>query len=266
MYQTHYHRPSTVQEAVSLIQQSNDGKFVSGGQTLVPAMKLRFASPSDLVDLRHINELRGIETDADKIVIGATTTHAEVADSNPLKARCPSISQLAGMIGDAHVRHMGTIGGSLANNDPSADYPAAIMALDAVIITDQRRIQADDFFIGIFETALQDDEIITAIEFNVPVKSGYAKFPVPASRYAMAGVFIVTDSDNTSRVAITGANIDGVVRHTGMEKALEANWSEAAIDACTVDEKTMMSDMHANARYRAHLVKVMAKRALAAAS
>ena len=266
MYQTHYHRPSTVQEAVSQLKQSDDGKFVSGGQTLVPAMKLRLASPSDLIDLRHIEELRGIEVDADKILIGATTTHAEVADSTQLKAKCSGICELAGLIGDAHVRHMGTIGGALANNDPSADYPAAIMALDAVIITDQRRIQAEHFFIGLFETALHDEEIITAIEFNVPVRSGYAKFPVPASRYAMVGVFIVTDNNNNSRVAVTGANIDGVMRHTGMEKALDVNWSEDAIDTCTVDEDTMMSDMHADARYRAHLVKVMAKRALAAAS
>lgn len=266
MYETKYHRASGVDEAVKLMSGADDGKFVSGGQTLIPTMKQRLAAPSDLIDLRHIGAMKGITIDNNQVTIGAATTHAEVAASKELRKACPGICDLAGMIGDPHVRNMGTIGGSIANNDPAADYPAAMMALNAQIMTTKRTIDTDDFFTGMFETALEDDEIITAVTFPAPAKGAYAKFPNPASRYAMAGVFAAKLKNGMARVGVTGAGSDGVYRHEAMETALSADWSVDAIAGCEVDEGDMLSDIHGNAAYRANLVKVMAKRAVAAAS
>jgi aerobic carbon-monoxide dehydrogenase medium subunit len=265
MYATNYHRASSIADAVTLQSSSDEAKYVSGGMTLIPTMKQRLAAPSDLVDLRHIAELKGISVNGSRVRIGAGTTHAEVAGSAELKAVCPAICHLASLIGDPHVRHMGTIGGSIANNDPAADYPSAMLALGATIVTNTRDIPADDFFTGLFETALEEGEIVVAVTFDAPVKAGYAKFPNPASRYAMTGVFVAKTGDGGVRVAVTGAGSDGVFRHAGLEQALSANWSADATSGVTVDASNLLSDIHGSAEYRANLVKVMAKRAVAAA-
>ena len=264
MYQTNYHRASTVDEAVSMLAGTAEGKYVSGGMTLIATMKQRLAAPSDLVDLRHIAAMKGITVQGRTVGIGAAVTHAEVASSAEIGAVCPALCELAGLIGDPHVRHMGTIGGSIANDDPAADYPAAMLALNALIITNKREIAADDFFTGLFETALDDGELITAITFEAPEKAGYAKFPNPASRYALTGVFVAKGSGGV-RVGVTGAGSNGVFRQHAMEQALSANWSPGAIAGVNVDSTGLMSDLHASAEYRANLVKVMAKRAVAAA-
>jgi len=266
MYQTTYHRASSVSDAVRLVQGASDGKFLSGGMTLIPAMKQRLAAPSDVVDLRHIPELRGIQVSGSNVSIGAATTHAEVAGSAELKAACPAICELAAHIGDPHVRHMGTIGGSVANNDPAADYPAALLALNATIVTSKREIGADSFFTGLFSTALEDDEIITAIRFTVPALAGYAKFPNPASRYAMTGVFVAKGGDGGVRVAVTGAGDNGVFRASEIEAALAGSFDAAALEGISIPSDNLMSDIHASAEYRAHLVVVMARRAVAKAN
>lgn len=262
MYQTNYHRASSVDEAVKMISGKSEGKYVSGGMTLIATMKQRLAAPSDLVDVRRVAAMTGIKIDGRKVTIGAATPHADVAASSSLRAVCPAICNLAGMIGDPHVRHMGTIGGSVANNDPAADYPSAMLALNARIITNKREIGAEDFFTGLFETALEEGELITAISFDAPEKAGYAKFPNPASRYAMTGVFVAKAGSGV-RVAVTGAGSNGVFRERGIEAALGGNWSPSAIAAVNVDASGLMSDLHASAEYRANLVKVMAKRAVA---
>jgi len=266
MYNTSYHRASSVSDAAAHHAASDEAKYLAGGMTLIATMKQRLASPSDLVDLRHIADIKGISVNGSKVRIGAGTTHFEVATSAALKAVCPGLCALAGTIGDPHVRHMGTIGGSVANDDPAADYPAAILALNANVITDKRTIAADDFFQGLFETALEDGEIITAFEFDAPQKAGYSKFANPASRFAMAGVFVAKFADGAVRVAVTGAGSDGVFRHQGMEQALAANWSPDAVASQQVDPSDMLSDIHGSSDYRANLVKVMAKRAVAAAA
>jgi carbon-monoxide dehydrogenase medium subunit len=226
-------------------------------------MKQHLAAPSDLVDLRGAG-LSGITVSGSTVTIGATTTHAEVAGNAALQAACPGLAKLAGGIGDPAVRHMGTIGGSIANNDPAADYPAGLLGLGATIVTNTREIAADDFFTGMFSTALEDGEIITAVRFEAPAACAYAKFPNPASRYAMTGVFVARTA-NGVRVAVTGAGSDGVFRHAGMEAALAADFSPAALDAVAVSEDGLLSDIHGSAAYRANLVRVMAKRAVAAA-
>ncbi|MDK1377126.1 MULTISPECIES: xanthine dehydrogenase family protein subunit M [unclassified Sinorhizobium] len=265
MYETNYHRPASVQEAVKLIGGAAEGKYLAGGMTLIATMKQRLAAPSDLVDLRHIAEMKGITVNGRSVRIGAATTHREVASSAELGAVCPAICALASHIGDPHVRNMGTIGGSIANNDPAADYPAAMLALDATIVTNSREIAAADFFTGLFETALDDGEIITAITFDAPAKAAYQKFPNPASRYAMAGVFVVRRDNGDVRVAVTGAGSSGVFRHQGMEAALAGNWSPDAVGNVSVDASDLLADLHASAAYRANLIKVMTKRAVAAA-
>ncbi|THK35132.1 xanthine dehydrogenase family protein subunit M [Ensifer sp. MPMI2T] len=265
MYQTNYHRPSSVQEAAKLMSGATEGKYLAGGMTLIATMKQRLAAASDLVDLRHIAEMKGITVNGRSVRIGAATTHHEVASSAELGAVCPAICALASHIGDPHVRHMGTIGGSIANNDPAADYPAAMLALDAKIITNSREIAAADFFTGLFETALDDGEIITAITFDAPAKVAYQKFPNPASRYAMAGVFVARRDNGDVRVAVTGAGSNGVFRHQGMEAALAGNWSPDAVGNVSVDASDLLTDLHASAAYRANLIKVMTKRAVAAA-
>ena len=265
MYNTTYHRASSVAEAASLFGTGDDAKYLAGGMTLIATMKQRLASPSDLVDLRHIADLKGVSVNGSTVRIGAGTTHFDVATSADLRRACRAISDLAGMIGDPHVRHMGTMGGSVANNDPAADYPSAVLALNATVHTNKRSIAADDFFRGLFETALEDGEIVIAFEFEAPAKAGYAKFPNPASRYAMTGVFVAKSTAGDVRVAVTGAGSDGVFRHSGMEAALVANWSPDAVASQSVDASHMMSDIHGSSEYRANLVKVMAKRAVAAA-
>jgi len=269
MYQTTYHRASSVADAVKLMKKAEDGKYVSGGMTLIPAMKQRLAAPSDLVDLRHVPELKGIKVSGRNVTIGGGVTHAEVATSEKLKAVCPALCHLAAHIGDPHVRHMGTIGGSIANNDPSADYPAAMLALDATILTDKREIPAEKFFKGLFETSLKDGEIVMAVTFTAPAKAGYAKFPNPASRYAMTGVFVAKTRANGKgdvRVAVTGAGDNGVFRAKQIEAALAQKFDASALEGVTVPAKNMMSDIHASAEYRANLVAVMARRAVEAAA
>jgi len=264
MYQTNYHRASSVAEAVKLIGEAEDGKLLSGGMTLIPAMKTRLAAPSDLIDLRRIPELKGITVSGRSVTIGAATPHVEVATSAALKQVCPAIVYLASHIGDPHVRHMGTIGGSISNNDPAADYPAAMLALGATIVTSKRELAAEDFFTGLFETALESDEIVTAVKFDGPDQCGYAKFPNPASRYAMTGVFVAKRGDEV-RVAVTGAGDNGVFRSQEIEAALTENFDPSALEGLTVPADDLMSDIHASAEYRANLIVVMAKRAVAAA-
>lgn len=262
MYETTYHRADSLADAASKI--GDEGKYLAGGQTLLPTMKQRLAAPSDLIDLSKIEDMKGITVDGKSVKIGAMTTHAEVAAHDGLRAVCHGITDMGGWIGDPHVRHRGTIGGSIANNDPAADYPSAMMALGATIHTDKREIAADDFFTGMFETALEEGEIVTAVSFTAPEKCAYEKFRNPASRYAMAGVFVAHHGDAV-RVGVTGASSGGVYRAADMEAALTADFSADALDGCTVDEGDMLSDIHGSAEYRAHLVKVMAKRAVAAA-
>ena len=263
MYAVNYHRASSVAEAAKLLK-NGDAKALSGGMTLIPAMKVRLAAPSDLVDISRLKELKGIKVSGKKVTIGAATTHAEVAADEKLRKVAPAVADLASLIGDPHVRHKGTIGGSVANNDPAADYPAALLALSATIVTNKREISADKFFTGLFETALKDGEIITAVTFTAPEKAAYEKFRNPASLYAIAGVFVAKGKDGV-RVAVTGAGDDGVFRAKDMEAALAKKFDASAIEGIKVSAKNLMSDIHASAEYRANLVKVMAKRAVAKA-
>ncbi|MEM7425950.1 MAG: xanthine dehydrogenase family protein subunit M [Pseudomonadota bacterium] len=263
MYDFNYHRPKDVKEAVKLLKGADDGVAMSGGMTLIPTMKQRLAAPSDVVDVAGVTG-SGIKAQAKKIVIKAGTTHAEVAAHAGIQKHCPSLAALAGGIGDPHVRNKGTIGGSIANNDPAADYPAACLALNAKITTNRRSIDADKFFKGLFETALKDNEIITEIEFAVPKRGAYAKFPNPASRYAMVGAYVADHGRGGVRVAVSGA-ADCAHRSKAMEKALDGDFSAAALDSVSVSPEGMNEDIHASAEYRAHLVTVMAKRAVTAA-
>jgi carbon-monoxide dehydrogenase medium subunit len=258
-----YVRPAKVADAVKAMKKAKDGKFLSGGMTLIPTMKQGLASPSDIIDLSGIKN-SGVKVGAKSVTIQAGTTHAEVAGNKDLKKAIPGLASLASGIGDAHVRHRGTIGGSVANNDPAADYPAACLALGATIHTSDRKIAADKFFTGMFSTALKDTEVVTAIEFPLAKKSGYAKFPNPASLYAMVGVFVAQGGDGSVRVAVTGAG-PGVFRVSEMEAALAKSFSAKALDGIAVKPKGLNSDMHASADYRAHLISVMAKRAVAGA-
>ncbi len=257
MYPTNYHKPSSIADAVSAL--GDDGKYLAGGQTLLATMKQHLAAPSDLVDLRGLG-MSGISASGGNVSIGATTIHADVASSADVPA---ALRTLAGGIGDPLVRNAGTIGGSIANNDPAADYPAAVLGLAATVKTSKRDIAADDFFQGLFTTALEEDEIITAIVFPQPQAAGYAKFKQPASRFALVGVFVAKTGDGV-RVAVTGAGEDGVFRHAGLEAALSSNWSADAVDAVDVSAEGLMSDIHGDAEYRANLIKVMTKRAVAA--
>ncbi|NGO50252.1 FAD binding domain-containing protein [Allomesorhizobium camelthorni] len=264
MYSTTYHRAASVADAAKLVS-LGDAKLLAGGMTLIPAMKTRLAAPSDLVDIGRIAALKGVKVSGATVTIGAGSTHAEVAADAGLKAACPALSRLAGMIGDPHVRNMGTIGGSIANNDPAADYPAALLALAATIVTDRREIAADDFFTGQFETALEEGEIITAVRFTAPAKAAYEKFRNPASRYAIVGVF-VAKGDSGVRAAVTGAGDDGVFRSSEIEAALANNFDPSALDGLSVPADSLMTDIHASAEYRANLIVVMAKRAVARAN
>jgi aerobic carbon-monoxide dehydrogenase medium subunit len=265
MYETIYHRPSTVDEAVALFGKGSESKYLAGGHTLIPVMKQRLASPSDVIDLGKIKDLIGVEASADTVTIKAATTHCDVAQSGPAQKAVPALAYLASLIGDPAVRHRGTIGGSIANNDPAADYPAAVLALGATVKTNKRSISADDFFKGLFTTALEDGEIITQVSFPVPAKAGYSKFPHPASRFALTGVFVVKTKAGDVRVAATGASQNGVMRVPAIEAALKANWSAAALDGVKISADGLMSDLHGSSDYRANLIKVMAQRAVTAA-
>jgi carbon-monoxide dehydrogenase medium subunit len=265
MYQTIYHRASSVDEAVSLFAKGTEAKFLAGGQTLLPVMKQRLASPSDVVDLGKIKELIGVEASGDTLTIKAATPHYDVATSDAAKKAIPALAYLASLIGDPAVRYRGTIGGSIANNDPAADYPAALLALGATVKTNKRSISAEDFFKGLFTTALEDGEIITAVSFPVPAKAGYAKMRHPASRFALTAVFVARTKSGEIRIAATGASQSGVMRVPTIEAALKANWSATAIDGVNISASNLLADIHGTAEYRANLVKVMAQRAVTAA-
>jgi len=262
MYNFNYHRPSSLADAAKAVTSVEEGKLVAGGMTLIPTLKQRLAKPSDLVDLGGIAELKDIKKDGNTIVIGAMTRHADVAASDVVKSAIPGLAALADGIGDPQVRNRGTIGGSIANNDPAADYPSAVVALNATVVTNKRKIAADDFFKGMFETALQPGEIVTAVQFPIPEKAAYSKFPNPASRYAIVGVFVAKTAGG-ARVAVTGAGAS-VFRQKEMEGALGKSFSPDAVANVKQSASGLNSDIHASAEYRAHLVTVMAKRAVAA--
>jgi carbon-monoxide dehydrogenase medium subunit len=265
MYQTTYHRPSSVDEAAALFAKGTEAKYLAGGHTLIPVMKQRLASPSDVIDLGKIKELIGIEASADTLTIKAATPYYDIMTSADVKRAIPAIAELTAMLGDPAVRHRGTIGGSIANNDPAADFPAALLALGATVKTNKRSIAADDFFKGLFTTALEDGEIITAVSFPIPAKAGYAKMRHPASRFALTAVFVTKTKAGDVRVAATGASQSGVMRVPAAETALKANWSAAGLDAIKIAADGLLSDIHGSSTYRANLVKVMAQRAVTAA-
>jgi aerobic carbon-monoxide dehydrogenase medium subunit len=265
MYDFAYQKPSSVADAVKLLAGDPDAKPLAGGQTLIPVLKQRLNKPTTLVDLAKLG-LSGISLAGNRLTIGAMTNHAAVAASADVKRAIPALAMMAFLIGDDQVRNRGTIGGSLANNDPTADYPAAVLGLGATIKTDKRSIPADDYFQGMFTTALKAGELITSVEFPLPVeKSGYAKFRNPASRYAMVGVFVAKGPAGV-RVTVTGAGQGGVFRQKAMEAALAKSWSPDAVANIKTPPGGLNSDIHGSAEYRAHLVTVMAKRAVVAAS
>jgi carbon-monoxide dehydrogenase medium subunit len=258
-----YRRPASLAEAEAALKASPDAKLIAGGQTLIATMKQRLASPSILIDIARLGELRFIRREGDALIIGAGARHSDVATSQDVMKAVPALAELAETIGDPAVRHMGTLGGSLANNDPAADYPAAVLGLAATVTTTKRAIAADDFFQGMFQTALEEDEIVKEVAFPVPEKAAYAKFKNPASRYALAGVFVAKTGSGV-RVAVTGAG-PGVFRIPEMEAALAKSFSPDAVANIAVDADSLNSDIHASAEYRAHLVTVMAGRAVKAA-
>jgi len=263
MYETTYHRPSSIEDAAALFAKGSDSKYLAGGHTLIPVMKQRLAAPSDVIDLGRIKDLVGIEVSGDALTIKAATTYFDITQSADVKRTIPAIAHLTSMLGDPHVRYRGTIGGSIANNDPAADYPAAVLALGATVKTNKRSISADDFFKGLFTTALEDGEIITAVSFPIPAKAGYSKMRHPASRFALTGVFVAKTKSGDVRVAATGASQNGVMRVGAIEAALKANWSASAIDGVKISADGLISDIHGTSDYRANLIKVMAQRAVA---
>jgi aerobic carbon-monoxide dehydrogenase medium subunit len=262
MYPFKYRRPTSVADAVKLFEAGEDAAFLSGGHTLLPALKARLAAPSDLIDLTALPGLKGIEETEGGILIRGGTVHADVAASPLLRDRIPVLAGLAGSIGDRHVRHRGTIGGSVANNDPAADYPAAVLALNAMVITDRRRIAASEYFTGLYETCREPGEIIVGVAFPVPLSAGYAKFRNLASRYALAAVFVAR-TEAGIRVAVTGAYNGGVTRVVPFEAALGLDFSAGALDPLSIDPEDMLSDSAASGAYRANLVKVLTRRAVA---
>lgn len=263
MYNFDYAKPSTVADAVTALG-AEDAQPVSGGQTLIPTLKARLASPSVLVDLSGISDMRGITVSGDSVTVGGATRHVEVERSADVRSRFPGLAGLAGRIGDPQVRNRGTMGGSVANNDPSACYPAAVLATGATVITNAREIAADDFFQGMFTTALEEGEIVTAVRFPIPEKSAYAKFVQPASRFALTGVFVAKYAGGV-RVAVTGASENGVFRWSEAEAALSSDFSADAVAGLSVSADGMIGDLHGTPEYRAHLAKVMTKRAVAGA-
>ena len=265
MYETTYHRPATIDEAAALFAKHPEAKYLAGGHTLIPVMKQRLAAPSDVIDLAKIKEMIGIEATSDALIIKAATTYYDITQSAAAKKAIPAIVYLTSVLGDPAVRYRGTIGGSIANNDPAADYPAAVLALGATIKTNTREIKGDDFFQGLFSTALEDNEIITSVSFPIPAKAGYAKMRHPASRFALTGVFVAQTKSGEIHVAATGASQSGVMRVPAIEAALKANWSAGALDGVKISADGLMSDIHGSAEYRANLIKVMAQRAVEAA-
>ena len=264
MYEFAYHRPTSLSDAEALLSAHDDAKLLAGGHTLLPTMKQRLASPGSLIDLAGLrSELAGIKEENGGLTIGAMTRHGEVADSEIVQRVIPALAGMAAIVGDPAVRSRGTMGGSVANNDPAADYPAACLGLNATIRTNKREIKAADYFVGLFETALQEGEIVTAIHFPKPEKAGYEKFRNPASRYAMVGVFVAKTAEGV-RVTVTGAGANGVFRAKEFEAALESSFSADAIQNISASADELNTDIHADASYRAHLIGVMAKRALAA--
>ena len=260
MYDFNYHKPDSIDEAIQLFLGAEDGIYLAGGHTLLPSMKQRLAAPTDVIDLAGIDGLSGIKDVGTDLEIGALTAHDEVATSSVVQSGIPALAELASLIGDAQVRNRGTIGGSVSNSDPAADYPAGVLGLGAEIVTNKRTIAADDFFTAMFETALEEGELLTKIKFPKPEAAAYVKFPNPASRYATVGVFIARTGSGV-RVAITGA-APSVFRSMDMEEALNSEFSVEALEGITLDAGEMNSDLHATAEYRAHLCTVMAKRAI----
>ncbi len=260
MHAFEYHRPASTKDALALAGQKSEGKFLAGGQSLVQAMKLRLSSPTDLIDLGSLKELSGIKVSGNAVEIGAMTRHADVAGSADVRKAIPSLAAMAALIGDRQVRHMGTIGGSLANNDPAADYPAALLALNATVVTHKRKIAADQFFKGLYETALEPGELITSVLFQAPKRGAYMKFRNPASRFALVGVY-VADFGGQVRVAVSGAG-PCAFRQADMEKALSAKFSPESVAGIKVKPDGLNNDLHASPEYRAHLITVMAKRAV----
>jgi carbon-monoxide dehydrogenase medium subunit len=258
-----FHRPNTLAEVASLLGSVADSMPIAGGMTLLPTIKQRLAAPAALIDLSKIPQMFGVSFDGSALTIGAMSRHVDVAESEIVRAKIPLLASLAAGIGDPAVRNRGTIGGSVANNDPSADYPAAVLALDATVVTDRREIVADGFFRGVFETALEPNEVITALRFPIPSAGGYAKFKSPASRYAIVGVCVARMAGR-ARVAVTGAG-PGVFRVPEMESALAGSFEPNAVSSIRIASKGLNSDIHADAEYRAHLVTIMARRAVAAA-
>lgn len=265
MYEFEYHRALSVADAVTHLQGVSDAKPLAGGMTLLPTCKMRLAQPTELVDLSGIAALKGIVVTDHHVTIGAMTRHVDVQKSAALKSAIPALCSLAGGIGDPQVRNRGTLGGSVANNDPAADYPSACLGLGATIITDRREIAADDYFQGLFQTALEEGEIITAIRFPRPVSAAYEKFKNPASRYATVGVFVARFA-NGVRVAVTGAGSDGVFRASEIEKALDTAFRADAVEGLTISADGIAADMHGSAEYRAHLIPILAARAVGACS
>jgi aerobic carbon-monoxide dehydrogenase medium subunit len=262
MYQTTYIRAGSLAEAQHLLRGNPEAKLISGGQTLVPTLRQRLARPSHVIDIAHLAELRGISQEGGQVVIGATTTHAEVAASDLVRQKIPGLARLASLIGDPPVRHLGTIGGSIANNDPAADYPAAVLALNATVQTSTRTIGAADFFTGLFETALDPEEIVVRVSFPVPQRSAYEKFHQSASRFALVGVFVAVLADGAVRVAVTGAG-PRVFRAASIEAALSRNFTAEAAESASISAEGLNSDIHGSAEFRAHLVPVLAGRAVA---
>lgn len=260
MYAFAYHQPTSLKDAASLLA-GEDAKLVAGGHTLIPTMKQRLAAPGTLVDLGKVPDLVGIERSPRSITIGAMTTHGAVAASNDVKEAIPALAELAALIGDPAVRHRGTIGGSVANNDPAADYPAACLALGATISTNKRKLSSEEFFTGLFETALEEGEIVTGVSFPIPHKAAYEKFRNPASRYALVGVFVAKRPSDI-RVTVTGSGSNGVFRWTEAEEALGKRFAAKSLEGMSPSASGLNSDIHADADYRAHLIGVMARRAV----
>ncbi len=261
MYDFTYHRAASLDQAKAAFESAEDARYMAGGMTLLPTLKQRLAQPSDVIDLAGVPDMAGIRRDGDAVVIKALTTHAAVAASAEVAGAIPALAQLASRIGDAQVRNRGTLGGSIANADPAADYPAAVLGLGATVRTTAREIAGDDFFTAMFETALEDGELITEVSFPVPEAACYMKFPNPASRYAIVGVMVARTAGGV-RVAVTGAG-PSAFRATTMEQALAANFSADALDGVAISADDLNADIHAGADYRAHLISVMAKRAVA---
>ncbi len=260
MHDFNYRRPGGLSSALEAFARAEDGQYLAGGQTTIPVMKLRLAMPTDVIDLAGIEELRGISVSETAVTVGAMSTHSEVASSNHVRSAIPALAEMAGGIGDAHVRNRGTLGGSIANNDPAADYPAAVVGLGATVHTDRRQIPGDDFFPGIFETALEEGELITRVDFPIPERAAYAKFKNPASRFALVGV-LISRGPKGIRVAVTGAG-PCVFRVPEMEEALGGDFTPGALGRISVPADGLNTDIHATAEYRAHLISVIARRAM----